>query len=190
MRRTRTFIGFALPRDMVAKVAALQDELRKAHPGVHWVEPANIHLTLLFLGDLDDRELVDVCRVVDRIAAKEEPIGIALSGVGAFPTPRRPKTLWAGVSIGADDVLDLHSKVEGALVEKKLYVRDVRGFVPHVTLGRVQNDEASQAIAPLLPALETWEGGKALLSEAIVYRSDLRRDGPEYTVMGRGSLRG
>src|SRR5215471_16910115 len=101
MPRTRTFIAVEIGEAICDNAVALQESLAKTGASVKWVTPESMHVTLLFLGEVDDRELHAVCRAVQEIAAREPPFPLRVSGVGAFPNTRRPKILWAGITDGA-----------------------------------------------------------------------------------------
>jgi 2'-5' RNA ligase len=188
MPRTRTFIGVDVGDDIRTRAAALQADLAGSGADVKWVEPPNLHVTLLFLGEVDDRELVDVCRAVTAAARRESPFPLRVAGVGAFPTPRRPKILWGGVTDGADNLARLHAAIEAPLLDAGTYRREDRAYTPHLTLGRAKSDEDGNLLAPLLPKLLAWDGGQTMIDEVLVYSSELRRDGPEYTVVARAPL--
>ena len=91
MGRTRTFIAVAIAEDTRDSAIALQETLAKTGAEVNWVEPESMHITLLFLGEVDDRELHSICRAVKEIAAREPPFTLRVSGVGAFPNARHPQ---------------------------------------------------------------------------------------------------
>jgi 2'-5' RNA ligase len=190
MPRTRTFIGLDVNEDIRTRAAALQAELAGSGADVNWVEPHNLHVTLLFLGEVDDRDLVDVCRIVATVAQQVPSFPLRVSGVGAFPTPRRPKIIWGGITDGADPLFRLHAALETPLLELGAYRREDRAYTPHLTLGRAKSDEDGNRLAPLLSKLMAWDGGQTMIDEVIVYASELRRSGPEYTVLGRGELGG
>lgn len=190
MPRTRTFIGLDVGPDVRGRAAALQADLAATGADVKWVEPANLHVTLLFLGELDDRELVAVCRVAAAAARREPPFPLRVSGVGAFPTPRRPKVIWGGVTDGTDSLVRLHAAIEAPLLDAGAYRREDRAYTPHLTLGRTKTDDDGNLLAPELPKLLAWDGGQTMIDEVLVYASELRRDGPEYTVVARGPLGG
>ena len=97
-KMTRTFIAVALPEDRAAKLGHLQALIAPEVPGVRWVDPANLHATLAFLGDVADTDLAEVCRAVAEAAAGFAAIELRLEGLGAFPDARRPRTLWVGLT--------------------------------------------------------------------------------------------
>lgn len=189
MPRTRTFIAVETGPEIRAAAAALQQTLAKTGAAVKWAAPETMHVTLLFLGEVDDRELHAVCRAVQEVAATEPPFPLRVSGVGAFPTPRRPKVLWAGITEGAENLKRLYDKLEARLVEGGSYRKEERGFTPHLTLGRVRGEADGFAIAKELPKRLAWDGGRTVVDEVLVFGSVLEKGGPVHTVLGRGELR-
>jgi 2'-5' RNA ligase len=190
-RRTmRTFIAVGLDDAVRQRTVALQRQLAHASTAVKWVEPENLHFTLLFLGEVEARELLDVCRVVSRAAATIEPFELEVVGVGGFPNLRRPRTLWLGAGEGALQMVALHDALEAPLLDLGAYRREDRGFTPHVTLGRLKTDDATDELRAELAKQAAWPGGRQAVTEVRVMTSELTREGPEYTVVGRGRLGG
>ena len=190
MGRVRTFIGVDVGDEVRKRAVSLQGQLAKTGAGVKWADPAGMHVTVLFLGDLDDRDVLAVCKAVEAVAAGEPPFPLRVSGVGAFPTPRRPKVVWGGVTDGADALRRLHAALQTRMLDLALVAREERAYTPHLTLGRVKGEADGQALAAELPKLLAWDGGRGVVDEVIVYSSELRRDGPEYAVLGRAPLAG
>jgi len=190
MARTRTFIAVEISDEIRNNAVALQEALAKTGAEVKWATPDTMHVTLLFLGEVDDRELHAVCRVVQDVAATEPPFPLRVSGVGAFPTPRRPKTLWAGITDGATELKRLYDRLEAKLLELGCYRKEERGYTPHLTLGRVKGEADGFTLAKELPKRLAWDGGRTVVDEVVVFASVLEKDGPVYTVLGRGELTG
>jgi 2'-5' RNA ligase len=190
MARVRTFIAVEVGPSVRAAAVALQQALAKSGAEVKWVEPTNLHITLLFLGEVDEREVHTVCRAVDGAVRGEPPFAVRVCGVGAFPTPRRPKTVWAGITDGAEELTRLYDLLERPLIELGCYRREERGYTPHLTLGRVKAEADGNTLAAELPKHRTWDGGPVPVDEVVVFASELRRDGPVYTPLGRSKLRG
>ncbi|HVL15744.1 MAG TPA: RNA 2',3'-cyclic phosphodiesterase [Gemmata sp.] len=189
MPRTRTFIGIDIAEDVRDRAVALQEALAKTGAGVKWASPEGLHVTLLFLGDVDDRELHAVCRATQEAAAREPAFALAVSGVGAFPNARRPKVVWAGITEGAESLQRLHDDLETRMLALGCYRKEDRGYTPHLTLGRVRGEADGQTLAPELARLAGWEGGRTAVEEVLVFSSELDRDGPVYTVIGRAELK-
>lgn len=188
MGRTRTFIGVDIGDAIRASTAALLKQLTKAAPDVKWATPESMHVTLLFLGEVDDRELHTVCKAVKAAAAGEPPFSLRVSGLGAFPTPRRPKVLWAGISDGVEPLQRLHAALEERMLDLGCYRKEERGYTPHLTLGRVTGETDAFTVAAEIPKRESWQGGRFAVEEVLVYSSENERGGPVYTVIGRAPL--
>jgi 2'-5' RNA ligase len=189
MSRTRTFIGVEIGEEIRNNSLSLQQTLGKTGAEVKWVTPESMHITLLFLGEVDDRVLHTICRAVSDIAASEPPFTLRVSGVGAFPTLRRPKIAWGGVVDGAEQLRRLYSKLEAKLLDMGCYCKEERDYTPHLTLGRVKGEADGFKLAPELTKRLSWEGGRTVVNELLVFSSELERDGPVYTVLGRGELK-
>lgn len=190
MARIRTFIGVDIGDDLRRRAVALQQQLARGGAGLKWVAADAMHVTLVFLGEIDERDIIPVCRAVERIARGEAPFALHVAGVGAFPTARRPKVVWGGITEGTDPLRRLHASLEAAMLDLKLYAKEERGYNPHLTLGRVRSDKDGQMLAPDLPALNSWEGGTTLVNEVLVFSSELGKEGPEYAVLARAVLAG
>jgi 2'-5' RNA ligase len=157
---------------------------------VKWVEPENLHLTLLFLGEVDARETPAVCRAAEQIGRRTKPFTLTLAGVGAFPTPRRPRTLIVHVTEGEPELIALHHDLETPLLELGCYRREDRPYKPHLTIGRVKGHAETEPLAAAIRQFEDWQGGQSRIDQVLVLSSELRHDGPEYAVLSRVPLRG
>src|SRR5262249_116704 len=113
---------------------------------------------------------------------------ISVTGTGCFPNPRRPRTLWVGIAKGADELKQVHDAIEAPLLDMGNYRRETRGYTPHVTLGRVKGDNTSHPLPKTVAKHKTWSGGETMVTEVNVMSSELRSDGPIYTVLGRAKL--
>ena len=189
MARLRTFIALDLGKQIRDKAIALQESLARAGGDVKWVEADNLHVTLLFLGEVDDREVVDVCRVVGDCCRERSPFLMSVETLGAFPNLRRPRTVWIGVGAGAGEVVALHDALEETLLELGCYRREQRQYTPHITLGRVKRDDSPTGeLAGLMAKKAEWQGGETSVREVLVMASELTPEGPIYTVLSRARL--
>jgi len=184
----RTFIAVPLDDAIRSRAVALQGQLAQAGAGVKWVERENLHVTLLFLGEVDAREVLDVCRVVQTAANAISPFEIEVTGVGGFPNLRRPRTLWVGVGTGSAEMVRLHDALEKPLLELGCYRREDRGFTPHVTLGRIKTDDVTDGFRAALTQCAAWQGGRQAVDQVHVLSSELTAEGPNYTVLSRCPL--
>ena len=188
MARIRTFIAVDPGSKIRDRLIALQLELAEATPDVKWVEEANLHVTLQFLGEVDDRDLIKVCRAVQKTTTAHAAFVLKVVGVGCFPNMRRPRTVWAGLSEGAAELSAIHEELVEPLEAIRCYRREERAYHPHLTLGRTKSDAPGEELAKLLPKYETWTAGETTIRELLVMSSELTRQGPSYTVLARAKL--
>jgi 2'-5' RNA ligase len=189
MARLRTFIAVDLGEAIRARCVALQEKLAHAAAGVKWVGPENLHVTLLFLGEVVDRDVPAVIRAVAEATGRHDAFPLGVEGVGCFPNSRRPRVVWAGVGAGAAGLVALHEALEPPLLALGCYRREERLYTPHVTLGRTRGEAGGDALAQALARYGKWRGGETEVREILVLSSQLMREGPVYAVLGRGKLR-
>ncbi len=188
-KRTRTFIAVALPEPLRARIVDLQDRIAGSVEHVKWVEAENIHLTLKFLGEVDEGDLYEVCKVAQRAVAGQSRFTMTVAGCGAFPNAARPRVVWCGVRDGAPELIAIHADLEQALRPLGC-PREDRPFTPHITIGRFRRTAANPGLEQAIERLRSWEGGSVDVAEILVMASQLTSDGPVYSVMGRGRLGG
>jgi 2'-5' RNA ligase len=184
----RTFICIDVSPSIKSRLAALQDELRKLDASVSWVKPANIHLTLKFLGDAPVAKLPQVIEAVRRVCDAASRFEVEASGAGCFPSPRKPNVLWVGLVHLPEALLSLQRKLEEAL-EAEGFARETKPFKPHLTIGRIRQPRNAQFVAA-----ELLKGGFATecfpADEVIVMRSNLTPRGALYTPLATILLSG
>src|SRR5260370_27007504 len=157
MARIRTFIAVDVDKNIRDRMVALQQTLTRSGTEVNWTEPENMHVTLLFLGEVDDRDVVSVCRAVSACCEKVVPFTMKVERAGCFPNPRRPRILWVGVGDGTQEVCALHDALETPLLELGCYRREERQYTPHITLGRVKSEHPTDQLATDLARKSGWQ---------------------------------
>jgi 2'-5' RNA ligase len=190
MSRLRTFIALPLAKAIRDRLIALQEKLATTGAEVKWVEPENLHVSLLFLGEVDERAVADVCRVASDICQTQAPFPVSVATVGCFPNVRRPRVIWVGVSEGSQELCALHDALEPPLMELGCYRREARPYTPHITLGRVKGERSGTALLPALEKRADWHAGEMPAREIHVLSSELRSRGPSYTILSRAPLGG
>lgn len=172
----RLFVGVALPEDATATVREVVEAVRAmALPhgarDVRWVRLDGLHLTLRFLGPAPEQLLGPSISAVENVAANAAgPIAIELSGAGTFPSGRRPRTLWIGVSGGVDALTALAGQTESALVGVG-WPPDDRPFRPHLTLARSDGVAAGPLVAGRLAAAMAERRVQATVKELGLFES-------------------
>jgi len=189
MARLRTFIAVDLGQAIRDRCIAMQENLARLGASAKWVEPDNLHVTLLFLGEVDERDVPAVCTAVGTVCAEHDAFTLSVEKVGCFGSPRRPRTFWVGVGEGATELIALHDALEPPLLDLGCYRREERQFTPHITLGRAKGGDAGESLVAGLRKYATWSAGEVEVREIQVMSSELTRDGPIYGVLSRARLR-
>jgi 2'-5' RNA ligase len=187
MARIRTFIAVELSKPIRDKAIALQEELARTADEVKWVGPENLHVTLLFLGEVVDREVPNVCRIVNEAKGGGGPFPMTVETLGCFPHPRRPRTIWIGIGEGTQELVRIHDALETPLFDLG-YRKEDRRYTPHITLGRVRSDRPASQLTEALTRHAGWKGGEMSVQEIHIMGSELTPQGPIYTVLGRARL--
>jgi RNA 2',3'-cyclic 3'-phosphodiesterase len=191
MKKTlRTFAAVEITPAIRSRAVALIAALDGTAADVRWVEPHNLHLTLKFLGDIRQHDIVDVHRAIRRATAKLSPFEVEVRGAGAFPNAARPRTVWLGMNGGTEPMIVLHDRVEAELAELG-FREERRRFQAHLTIGRVRG--VGMGIAELgdrLAAQADFLAGRMTVNQVTLFSSELTSEGPIYDVLGTASLGG
>ncbi len=132
----RLFLAIELHEALRAALDHAIAPLRAAEPELSWVQAGKLHLTLKFVGEVDEAAAVRLAAAADGVAAGHRPFAMTLGGVGAFPNFRRARVVWMGVE--SDPRLELlHHDLELACQEAGFQLEG-RPFRPHITLARVR----------------------------------------------------
>jgi len=186
-RTTQTFIALPIPAPLKAKLERLQRLIAPSLPDAKWVEPAGFHITLAFLGDVDDIHLNTVCNAVAEAVRGFSPIDLTIRSLGAFPDMASPRVLWAGIVGDLDELNELQQAVFSA-ADRAGYRADGR-FHPHITLGRMKIRRGQEAdVTPLEAHYRTWAAGVFTADSVVTYASTHSSDGPAYTPLAIATL--
>ncbi len=191
MEVVRAFIAVPVDIKTVKLVSDLQETLKKSDADIKWVNPKNLHLTLLFLGDVMEDKLPDYYRVLED-CVHVSSFHLSFQGLGAFPDVKRPRVLWIGVKEGKDEMLQLAHLVKtslwkaGFLEEKELKQK----YSPHLTIGRVKSRDNLPELIKQAKDNQDFCIGPQKISEIHFIKSQLARSGPIYSVLKKIQLKG
>ncbi|HID94294.1 MAG TPA: RNA 2',3'-cyclic phosphodiesterase [bacterium (Candidatus Stahlbacteria)] len=176
----RTFVAIKIPKEIRDELTKLEDDLREGvlrEAPIKWVEPQNIHLTLKFIGEVDEKKLEAIKTGLKRVLREFSPFRVSFSGVGGFPNLRRPKVIWVGVEEGKQTVISLATKIEDEL-ERYGIPKEKREKSPHITIGRVKRPIVldSKIEEELKFYAESFK-----VAEIFLIKSELTPKGPIYT---------
>ena len=188
MGRIRTFVAVDISNKIrdaamrqIAKFSALTNDY-------NWVVRENMHVTLNFLGDVDESEIPSVCRLISNTSNEFGSFEMSVKGTGCFPRPDKPRIIWLGIDQGAEELIELQRRLADAL-ETMRFPRDRNDFRPHLTLGRLQRGaRLSDRVIDAVSQGVHVTAGSTIVDQVVVYSSFLDREGPTYTAMSRIDL--
>jgi 2'-5' RNA ligase len=180
----RSFIAIELPAEIQAAIASSTAGLQKALPKplVRWVASKNLHLTLKFLGDVSPTNLERLAEALKVESVRQEKFSLSVGGLGAFPTPRRPRVIWIGLEAPA--MLTAVQRAVESVSSRMGYPTEERPFSPHLTIGRVGQDVSAADLKRVCAAIEGATVGPlgTVSVDAIhIFKSDLQPGGSVYT---------
>ncbi len=183
----RAFVAADISPAARRTLAEAVDSLQGGVSGVRWVRPSAIHLTLKFLGQVDPSLTPDIMDALGRSTSGRSPFRLGLSGVGAFPRPESPRTIWAGLEGDLEELEGLQREVDREVSPVAGVPVESRPFVPHLTLGRVR-DRVSPAqrrtIGHALRGATLAPTSPWTVAALHLVRSTLTPAGPVYDVLG------
>jgi 2'-5' RNA ligase len=188
----RAFIAIDLSADIQRRLdeVAQNYKTQLTNIPIRWVAAKNIHLTLIFLGDVSLSNLDILTDMIQAEISGHRQFDISVGGSGTFPSIRQPRIIWIGVE-APPELTAIQNGIE-AITGRLGYVRDERPFSPHLTLGRVARNATSQDIKAISKALETNKVGflgATCVEKVHLYRSDLQPTGAVYTQIFSSSLK-
>ncbi len=153
-----------------------------------WIAAENLHLTLKFLGHVAMTQVDAISSALAAVAAEADAFDVTVHGLGAFPSPTRPRVVWAGARSGAIAVAGLAGRVDDVLAPLG-FAREDRPLTAHITLGRVREPHRDATLADALAAGAGRPFGVVRAARVSLMRSDLSPRGAHYTELAAWPLR-
>jgi len=177
----RLFVGCDLPDEIKQSILRFQSELR--HLGVNgvWKSLDNFHITLKFLGELELDKISVLKETLSVVASNHNPFGLTIGGLGAFPSLKKPQTLWTAVGGGLTELNRLRHDMHQEL-QIKGFKLDERQFKPHITLASrptLDND---------FSVVHTEILGEYMVEEIVLFESSAIRGKRVYTDLYRAGF--
>jgi 2'-5' RNA ligase len=184
---TRTFIAIERNEHLQHHLEQVIHQVAQILPSMRWVNPKGIHLTLAFLGELDDAQLADAAQAAQVAAQQVEAFHYRLTRLGIFGASRHPRVLWMGIDETSGTLNNLQ-RILYQQLEQRGFALDKRAFSPHLTLARGK--------APLSPSeqhsvQQLLEGSQQGITSTAIYpvqhievmKSELSKVGTNYTLL-------
>ena len=199
----RAFLAVELSQKLRAELAALQQELMQSiepemqrDTRISWVPPAKMHLTIKFLGDMDEQLLDPLLGVVERAIGSQPSVNVPLERLDAFPSPQSPRVLWVGPSehwergTEAKRMVEVRGAIEEA-GESLGFLREAKPFSPHLTLTRIKMGERriGAALAKSGVLDRPLSLGSLAVESVVLMKSELKPAGSVYTRLWEARLK-
>jgi len=186
----RSFLAFELPDDIKTVVTRVSGEIRKSSLDVRWVRPEFIHLTVVFMGDIESEQIAPMGASLGVVCSQHSPFTISLKPMGCFPNIRNPRVIWLGIDGDLERMSRFRDDLQHALSPFGIKEEE-RAFRPHLTLGRFRMLGKRQTeLEQLLAKYKELSSPAHSLSELVLFRSDLKPGGAVYTKMWSWPLSG
>ncbi|BAT71325.1 2'-5' RNA ligase [Thermosulfidibacter takaii ABI70S6] len=187
--KIRAFVAVELSDEIKNAVSKDAEELKKVGVKGSYPRKEAYHITLKFLGNIDENKVDRILRSLQEKLQGVSPFEIEVADRGAFPNIYNPRVLWCGITKGSEQLRDLNNRVERAL-EPLGFKKEEREFHPHVTLCRVKriNSQTKRYIQQFASKKEHY--GKCKISRVVLFKSILRPEGAKYEELGSIELGG
>ncbi|MBF0117654.1 MAG: RNA 2',3'-cyclic phosphodiesterase [Desulfobacterales bacterium] len=174
----RAFIAFELEEKVILKLSEIQNKLKSYKLDVKWVNPSGIHLTLKFLGNIFQSDISKIKAIMEDSIKGYLPISLKISNLGCFPSIKKTRVVWTGISGELTSLFNLQKKMEVNL-ESIGFPKEDRPFKGHLTLGRAKSPIDLTKIIDI--AEEFFESESFICDKIILFKSDLKSHGAVYT---------
>jgi len=171
----RLFIAMPLPHEVEIELSRLLGTLRMKGPDVKWVAANNIHLTIKFLGDTEDKLVPRINAAIDEVAAKFRPFESTIDSVGGFPDLKRPRVIWVGGTSPIEEAARIAKEIDRQMHELR-FEKERRPFKSHLTLGRVREGRRVDELAAYLGSFKL-EPIPLKLDRLVLFKSTLTPKG-------------
>lgn len=180
MVKIRSFIAIELDQKVIEKLREIEYKLKSVRAEVKWINPSSIHLTLKFLGGIDEGMIDEIAKKAQEVARRYNPFNLKVEGIGTFPPGKNPRVVWIGVKDETGKISALQEEIEHEM-NNLGFEREQRAFTPHLTLGRVKSAKGKDE---LLEKIEEGKGinlGEFTVKDFHLFKSDLHPQGAIYT---------
>jgi 2'-5' RNA ligase len=188
MSQIRSFIAIELSPPLRHHIEKIQNELRSTTADVRWVRSEGIHLTLKFLGAIDDQRIDEIGDSIEECLADKSIFTVTVGSLGAFPNREHPKVIWLGIEDECGVLRKVHQTIDTRLTSLG-FTAEKRTFSPHLTLGRIKSPKGRKTVSQRLATMGKCECGTLDVKEIILFKSDLKPSGAVYTKLRSFVLR-
>ena len=186
----RAFIAVELSKECKDYLTRVESLFKKSDADVKWVAPDNLHITLKFLGDINEEQANKLITAITDIASKHKQFTLKLGPAGAFPSIRSPRIIWIGVPKGDNELQEIAQEIEINAVKAGI-PEENKPFSSHITIGRTRSGLNREKLIQLLDSSTkglTEETPESIVKNITLYKSTLTSKGPIYEILAQANL--
>jgi RNA 2',3'-cyclic 3'-phosphodiesterase len=179
MKRLFTAIKVIPDKKFIEQLHSLETSLR--YERIKWVEDHNIHITLKFFGETDEKKIPGITAVLRNVAGTIKPFPLQLKGLGIFGSSYEPRVVWTGIE-PYRELVDLMKQIHAEL--KTIgFEPDRQNLVPHLTLGRIKGLKDKASFQKTIDTYKTIASVEIPVESMILFESILKKEGPTYVAL-------
>ncbi len=182
----RAFFALPLPDSVSDKIVGSLEQVKKKFPGIKWVGKNALHITVQFLGDIDEEERKSCIELLEDPSLERTPISARYGGVGRFPHAGRPRVFYCMIHKGYEECVALYNVVSSLLPSS--IKTDTKPFTPHITLGRVKRGVKPPYRDEVEPFFDDVKG-EFQIERIVLFESILKPQGAEYREVAEAQFR-
>jgi RNA 2',3'-cyclic 3'-phosphodiesterase len=175
----RLFVSIEIPGKIKSKISKMVEKLKNHLTPVKWMENKNLHVTLKFLGWVEDEKIGKLMECLKKSVKGLKPFELSFAGIGYFPDRKHPRVIWVGTEDGSEKVKRLADKIDGAAAAKG-FREEEKEYTSHLTIGRIKEKIDTDALTKYISEHEGSKFGKFRVDHISLMKSTLRRSGPIY----------
>jgi len=187
----RSFIAIEPSLQIKNYLSRIQDKLKTGGIDIKWVNPRDIHLTLKFLGDIEDAILDKITGILEAVSCGKSAFPMRLSSLGAFPDINFPRILWIGIDKGDQKVKEIVKDLEGRTSRLGI-PKEEKAFFSHLTIGRARPGLNRRKLVEILTILKNEiakEELESYVTKLTLFKSTLTPQGPIYAILKEANLK-
>ncbi|HLA38322.1 MAG TPA: RNA 2',3'-cyclic phosphodiesterase [Candidatus Brocadiales bacterium] len=180
MAKLRLFVAIEIGDIIKKRFRECQERLKAAGGGIKWVDVGNIHITLKFLGYVEEKHLPQVKDIINKSVQGIKPFSLRFKGIGGFPKFQRPMVVFITAEDRMGCLTTMNSRLEEGFQTLGIEKED-RHYEAHLTLGRVKSPHNVERLVRLMEEYREEPFGEELVSRVLLMHSQLTPQGPVYT---------
>jgi len=175
----RTFIGIEIPFEAKRRIYDFEQKILKGQK-IKMVELNNLHITLRFLGEVQEKDIEQLKKSL-LSAVKQQPFMVSIKNVDGFPDTNQARTIYLSIDKGKEEIVRLYKEIENAIGSQ--WRKEKKEYIPHITIARVRKGRINIRG-------KKFSYPPFSIEHFTLFKSELKKTGPEYTIIQRFKLRG